>query len=232
MQVFWIAIAVLGAGLVLLIANHDAGSVFGIENNAFASMLYLGLWAAVLIVGILGSRMRLFHVARDLAYWLLILLVLMTGYQYRYELQDVASRVTAGLIPGSPLTISSDGRTAVMLERAPNGHFEVRMQVNGTTVNALVDTGASTTVLTSADAARAGIATEELAFAVPVMTANGRALAASARVESLIIGAIERKNVPVLVAAEGRLGQSLLGMQFLTSLSGFEMRGDRLILTD
>jgi len=28
------------------------------------------------------------------------------GYQYRYELQDFASRVTVGLVPGSPLTMS------------------------------------------------------------------------------------------------------------------------------
>ena len=28
--------------------------------------------------------------------WLLVVLVLVAGYQYRYELQDVASRVTAG----------------------------------------------------------------------------------------------------------------------------------------
>ncbi|WP_163266927.1 TIGR02281 family clan AA aspartic protease [Chelativorans alearense] len=232
MRLFWIIIAVMAAGLVLLVANHENGQVFGIENNAFASVLYLSLWAAVLIVGIAGSRMRFSAVARDLAYWLLILLVLTTGYQYRYELQDVASRLTAGLVPGSPMSLAGSEGHAVMLDKSSNGHFEVRMLANGATVRALVDTGASATVLTAADAERVGIAAQDLRFTTPVMTANGRALAARASLDTLRIGPIERTKMPILVAEPGRLEQSLLGMQFLSSLSGFEMRGDRLILRD
>ncbi|WP_274424100.1 retropepsin-like aspartic protease family protein [Chelativorans sp. YIM 93263] len=232
MRLFWIVIAVLLLGLILLIANHDSGQVFGIENNTFAGVLYLSLWASVLIVGLLGSRTRMRNALRDIAYWLLILLVLMTGYQYRYELQDTASRLTAGLVPGSPMTLSGDSQASIMLDKAANGHFEVRMDVNGHTVQALVDTGASITVLTAADARRVGVSTEDLSYSVPVMTANGRAMAAQARVDSVRIGPIERDNVPVLVAAPGRLERSLLGMQFLGSLSSFEMRGDRLIMRD
>ncbi|WP_309084369.1 TIGR02281 family clan AA aspartic protease [Chelativorans sp.] len=232
MWFFWTLIAVMVAGIGLLMASQDSGTLFGLASDSFASMLYLSLWAAVLIVGILGSRTRFRDVARDLAYWLLILLVLMTGYQFRYELQDMASRLTAGLIPGSPITMSGAERASVMFEKASNGHFEVRMLVNGTAVRALVDTGATSTVLTTADAARAGLAVEELVYATPVMTANGRALAASTVVDRLQIGPIERERVPVLVAGPGSLDRSLLGMQFLSSLSGFEMRGDRLILRD
>lgn len=232
MRLFWIIIAILGAGLALLIANHGNGAVFGIENDIFARVLYLSLWGAVLIVGLLASRTRLRNAGRDIAYWLLIMLVLMTGYQYRYELQDIASRITAGLIPGSPITLSEGSQAAVMLEKASNGHFEVRMLVNGVTVPALVDTGASVTVLSAADAERTGIPADRLTYSIPVTTANGRALAARAEVDTLQIGPIERTNVPVLVAAPDRLQQSLLGMQFLSSLSGFEMRGDRLILRD
>ncbi|MCT9000112.1 TIGR02281 family clan AA aspartic protease [Chelativorans intermedius] len=233
MQFFWILIAVLAAGLLLLIANHDSGQVFGIENDAFASLLHMSLWLSVLVVGLVFSVRRRSAAMRNFAFWLIILLVLTTGYQYRYELQDMASRLTAGLVPGSPMTISSaTGGQAVMLDKSSNGHFEVRMQVNGTTVRALVDTGASATVLSAADARRVGIAVEDLRFSVPVMTANGRAHAARARVDTLAIGPIERTQVPVLVAEPGRLEQTLLGMQFLSSLSGFEMRGDRLILRD
>jgi aspartyl protease family protein len=232
MQLFWIIIAIMAAGVGLLVASQDSGTVFGIASDSFGAMLYLGLWAAVLIVALFGARTRFRDVARDLAYWLLILLVLMTGYQYRYELQDVASRLTAGLVPGSPMTFSDPSRAAVMLEKARSGHFEVRVQANGTTILALVDTGATTTVLTAEDAARAGIVTERLSYNIPVMTANGRAMAARTRIDHLSIGPIERDNVPILVAERGRLEQSLLGMQFLSSLSGFEMRGDRLILTD
>ncbi|WP_028035159.1 TIGR02281 family clan AA aspartic protease [Chelativorans sp. J32] len=232
MGLFWIIIAVILAGVGLLIASHDSGTVFGIASDSFASMLYLGLWAAVLVVGVFAARTRFRHASRDLAYWLLILLVLMTGYQYRYELQDVASRLTAGLIPGSPMSVSGSERAAVMIDKAANGHFEVRMLANGVTILAVVDTGATTTVLTSQDAERAGIDASRLDYSWPVMTANGRAMAARARLDSLRIGPIERNDVTVLVAAPDLLEQSLLGMQFLSSLSSFEMRGDRLILTD
>jgi len=232
MRLFWIVIAVMLAGVGLLVASHDSGTVFGIASDSFASMLYLGLWAAVLIVGVFAARTRFHHAARDLAYWLLILLVLMTGYQYRYELQDVASRLTAGLIPGSPISLSDSSRAAVMIDKAVNGHFEVRILANDAAVRALIDTGATTTVLTAQDAARAGIDVDALSYSWPVMTANGRAMAARARLDTLRIGPIERHDVTVLVAEPGLLEQSLLGMQFLSSLSSFEMRGDRLILTE
>ncbi len=56
----------------------------------------------------------------------LVILVLMAGYQYRYELQDVASRVTAGLIPGSPLSVTDgEGRTS-RWGSGTNGHFAAR----------------------------------------------------------------------------------------------------------
>jgi len=232
MRLFWILIAVMAVGLMLLVANHDSGSVFGIQNDTFASGLYMSLWACVIAVGLVGSRRHMSQVLRDLAYWLLLILILMTGYQYRFELQDVASRVSAGLVPGSPMSVSSDGRMAVMIDRSRNGHFEARVDMNGATVRTLVDTGASVTVLTYADAGRIGINVERLAFTTPVMTANGRANAARATVDVMSLGGIERRRVPVMVAEAGRLEQSLLGMQFLSSLSSFEMRGSRLILTD
>jgi len=232
MRLFWILIAIMAVGLMLLVANHDSGSVFGIQNDTFASGLYMSLWACVIAVGLVGSRRHMSQVLRDLAYWLLLILILMTGYQYRFELQDVASRVSAGLVPGSPMSVSSDGRMAVMIDRSRNGHFEARVDMNGATVRTLVDTGASVTVLTYADAGRIGINVERLAFTTPVMTANGRANAARATVDVMSLGGIERRRVPVMVAEAGRLEQSLLGMQFLSSLSSFEMRGSRLILTD
>jgi len=232
MRLFWIVMAIMAVGLMLLVANHDAGSVLGIENNAFAGLLYLGLWGSVIAVGILSSRQRMSHVLRDLAYWLLLILVLMTGYQYRYELQDVASRLTAGVIPGSPMSYSVEGRAAVMIDRSANGHFEARVLMNDVAVRTVVDTGASLTVLTFEDAQRVGLDVERLAFNTPVMTANGRANAARGSVDTFVLGDIERRNVPVMVTEAGRLGRSLLGMQFLGSLSSFEMRGSRLILAD
>lgn len=228
----WIILAVLGGGLILLVVNHDGGSTLGLRNDAFAQTLYLGMWGVVLGAAVLGSGLRLGEVARQLALWALILLVFVAGYQYRYELQDVAYRVSGGLVPGSPLTLREDGQIAVMLEKSRNGHFEALADINNISIRLLVDTGATTTVISSADASRIGIDTGSLRFDVPVMTANGPGRAARATADSIAIGEITRRRVPVLVSEPGRLAQSLLGMNFLGTLSGFDVRGDRLILRD
>ncbi|MCB1470556.1 MAG: TIGR02281 family clan AA aspartic protease, partial [Rhizobiaceae bacterium] len=119
---------------------------------------------------------------------------------------------------------------AVVLDKLANGHFEVDAQVNGAPVRMMIDTGATTTVMTAKDAARAGIETSTLNFQVPVSTANGQALAARAVIQEIRVGAIDRRSMPVLVAAEGMLQQSLLGMNFIGTLSGFDIRGDRMTL--
>lgn len=229
----WLVLGAIAIGAVLLLFSGDTGQVLGIEDEIFAHTLYLGTLGAVIAAGILGSGLRFGQTVRSAVIWLGIILLLVAGYQYRYEFQDVASRISAGLVPGSPLSrTDTDGRVSVMLERMGNGHFEVRALVNDASISVMIDTGATSTVLTSDDARRAGLAPEDLSYTVPVTTANGRAHAARAVVEEIRIGDIVRTRVPVLVAASGRLDQSLLGMNFIGTLSGFDMRGERLILRD
>ena len=224
--------AVIGVGLILLILNDTGGEPLGGGPVDYAGQaLHLGIWAAVIAAGILGSGRRLGDIARNLGLWMLVILVLVAGYQYRYELQDFASRITAGLIPGSPLSVGGDGNT-VMLAKLSNGHFGVRGEVNGKPVDFIVDTGASATVLTVADAATAGFDTSSLNFTVPVQTANGTARAAVAVADTVSVGSISRHRLPVYITAAGLLEQSLLGMNFIGTLSGFDVRGDRMILHD
>src|SRR5690606_34855918 len=189
--------------------------------------------ALVIGAGLFGPGRRLGETARGLGAWAVVALVLVAGYQYRYELQDFASRVTAGLVPGSPLALGEDdGRATVTLDKGRNGHFQARILINGRAVNAVVDTGATSTVLTADDAVAAGFNPASLAYTVPVATANGSARAAAVRADEIAIGGIARRNMTVLVAPPGSLWQSLLGMNFIGSLSGFDVRGDRMILRD
>ncbi|BCH24591.1 retropepsin-like aspartic protease family protein [Mesorhizobium sp. L-8-3] len=229
-RLFWIGMAAIGGALILLLLSSDTGDSFG-SGDDLARVLYLGIWGTVIAAAILGSGMRLGYVARSLALWMLVALILVAGYQYRYELQDIANRVTAGLVPGSPLSIGDDGST-VMLEKAPNGHFQARIEVNGVPVRTIVDTGATATVLTAADARAAGYDPEALSYTIRVSTANGTARAARVTADEITLGTISRRNVPVLVADGGMLDQSLLGMNFIGTLSGFDVRGDRMILRD
>lgn len=232
-RVFWIAMVLIGGGLAWLLLAGESGAPFGMTGDRFAETLYLGVLGLVIAAGLVGSGIGLRGAARAIVIWSAILLVLVGGYQYRYELQDVASRLTAGLIPGSPYSVTNvDGRIAVALDRINGGHFMARGSVNGEPVTMIVDTGATTTVLTANDARRAGISVESLSFSVPITTANGPANAAHAVVRDISVGDITRRDLDVLVAGPAMLDQSLLGMNFINSLSGFDMRGNRLTLID
>lgn len=232
-NLFWIAMALIGGGLLLLVLGGGQGTTLGIDSDSFAGVLYLGVWGVVLAAGLLASRIAAGQLARNLAVWLLIILALVGGYQYRYELQDIGHRLTLGIVPGSPLTIggAEDG-VAVRLDQGRGGHFEAIGTVDGVSVRFMIDTGATSTVLSSADARRAGIDPSTLSFTLPVATANGITQAARTTVEEIAIGPIARSRMPVLVAAPGSLGISLLGMNFMRTLSGFDVRGDVMILRD
>lgn len=233
MNRYYIGLIILGIGLAVLLITDSSGSVLGLDNDDFGRLVYGGALITVIAAGLLSARRNLSGGLRATAIWLAIALALVAGYQYRYEMQDVLSRVTAGLVPGSPVSsFDQEGRVTVMMEKRANGHFEVRGTVEGAPVNFLVDTGATSTVLTAADARRAGIDPDSLSYSVPIATANGNTTAAATRAREITVGDIVRRNQPILVVAEGSLGQSLLGMNFISTLSGFDMRGDRLTLRE
>ena len=226
-----------GLLVVLAVVAVAAAVWFGtgaaLDGDSMVRLLYLGIILALVASGLLGSGIGLGKGVRNFAIWAAIAVALMAGYQYRYELQDIASRLTAGLIPGSPISgRDAEGRITVMLDRMGDGHFFVRAQVNGALTPMIVDTGATTTVLTSEDARRAGFDPSALSYTLPVMTANGMARAARVKADAFSVGEIDRSGLELLVAEPGRLGQSLLGMNFLSSLSGYDVRGDRLTLYD
>lgn len=233
MNLLWILLAIIGVACLALVLNHDSGSVLGVENNDFASLVWYVILGALIGAAILPRRGQWRDFARNALIWIGIILALTAGYTYRYELQDFASRVSGGLLPGSPISQQTvDGRRQITLIRTSRGDFNARASIDGHTVPMLVDTGASVVVLTQADARDVGIDTERLAYTARVSTANGVTTAAAITLESLTVGDIERRDVPAMVARPGALGVSLLGMSFLSSLAAFEFRGERLILTD
>lgn len=201
MRSVWIAMAILAVGLIVLLASGSGGSVLGLSTDSFGRLVYLSALGAVLCTGILFSGQRFGHTVRLLAIWLLVILALMAGYQYRYELQDVASRVSGGLVPGSPLSITdADGRATITLQKRMDGHFVAEVGINGRTVNAMIDTGATSTVLTYEDAVKAGFDPGVLHFNIPVSTANGVTNAARVVADEISVGGVVRRNVPLLVA--------------------------------
>ncbi|MBB4187571.1 TIGR02281 family clan AA aspartic protease [Sinorhizobium terangae] len=226
-------LAILAVGLALLIFNHDSGETFGINNEDFGRLVALGAMAALLSAAILRGRGRLGEGLRQIFIWFLIALALIAVYVYRFELQSVADRLLAGLMPGRAMVITdSEGQQEVVLHRRLDGHFAADAMINGHEVSMLVDTGASSIALTYEDAERIGLDPANLSYTVTVLTANGRTLAAPVTLSDIAIGPIERQNIRAMVAAEGKLDRSLLGMSFLSTLDFLQMRTDQLRLRD
>ena len=98
-RLFWIIVALIAGTTLLLIANNGSGTTLGLANDQFARLAYMSIWGIVIAAGLLGSGIPLSHFLRNMAMWLVILMALVAGYQYRYELQDIGHRVTAGLVP-------------------------------------------------------------------------------------------------------------------------------------
>jgi aspartyl protease family protein len=169
---------------------------------------------------------------RDAVTWLALGLGVVTLYAYKDDLMPIAARVVGELLPGSAMTIeeSSNGLTEVRLRRRLDGHFTANVEVNGKTISMIVDTGASTIVLRPEDAKRAGVDILNLTYRVPVLTANGRTVAARVYLDKVAIGPLDRQRVEALVAQPGAMAQSLLGMSFLSRLRSYEFTGDFLTL--
>jgi aspartyl protease family protein len=229
---FYIVMGMLAAGLVLLFINHDSGSTLGLANEQFGRLVLLTSLATVFAAG-LFRRGRFGQTMRYALIWLVLLMVLATGYLYRHDLQFIGARISAGLMPGTAVTrVTAEGESEVVISRSEGGHFVASATVDGEEVDFLVDTGASIIALSWDDAMRIGIDPETLEFDRRVMTANGPAQAASVRLDTVSVGNITREDVGAIVSQEGALPRSLLGMNFLGDLSSFEMRRDVLILRD
>ncbi len=232
-RIFIVLIVAIVASFALLLINNDRGMTMGLTNDKFASLASLSLIAVYM--GLNAFRPGAFGGAalRNIAVWLFIFVGLIAGYQNRFALQDFASTITAGLIPSRPQSSTgTDGGNIVSIGKSDSGHFEADADVNGSSVRFLIDTGASGIVLTSNDAANIGLDASALSFTIATSTANGTAMAAPARINEITIGAIVRRNLRALVAKEGALDQSLLGMEFLDTLAGFSIDKEQLTLKD
>lgn len=127
---------------------------------------------------------------------------------------------------------SSSLAGAVELKAARNGHFYASADINGRSIDVMVDTGASVVALTYEDAERAGIFVRARDFTHRVSTANGQARVAPVTLDSVSIGGVRVRNVPAVVSERGRLETTLLGMAFLGRLARVEMRSGKLLLEE
>jgi aspartyl protease family protein len=142
------------------------------------------------------------------------------------------ARISAagGMVTHMLRKASAGPARSVQIPRSENGEFTLHAKINGVRVPMMIDTGATSVVLTYETAKAAGLPLELLEYDVDVETAGGHARAARLTLDRLAIGRLVERSVPALVVPRGQMKTNLLGMSFLNRLESWEVRADRLML--
>ncbi len=119
---------------------------------------------------------------------------------------------------------------AVQITRGQAGEFALQARINGVNAAMVIDTGATSVVLTYETAKAAGLPLELLEYDVDLETAGGHTRAARLTLDRLAVGKLVERSVPALVVPHGQMKTNLLGMSFLDRLESFEVRPDSLML--
>lgn len=136
------------------------------------------------------------------------------------DAEGAQARTAASALP------SSDG--ALDIPRSSDGHFYADVDVNGTKVHMLVDTGATGIALSREDARSAGIATSIGMNDVVGRGADGSVHGEIVTVDRMALGSAKTEAMPAIVLNSG--GQSLLGQSFLAKFASVEIHGDTMTL--
>src|SRR3954463_15083549 len=191
-------------------------------NDLMLGGVYL-VMAVMLLVGSLMARRepaaRLITMALA---WLAIFAAGFVLFTFRDDLGWVAQRLKAEAV-GTPVQQGEETRIPMAID----GHFWVDAKVNGRDVKFLVDSGATTTTIDRDTAQAAGIQISSRRDQY-VRTGNGIVGVASGGADELTVGGITRHGVALQIADNDDL--SVLGMNYLSSLSRWSVEGRWLVL--
>jgi aspartyl protease family protein len=143
-----------------------------------------------------------------------------SAVQQRPANQQVAKTQQASSITENSATLYADSR----------GHFFAHVQVSGTPVKVLVDTGASLVALSFEDAEKIGLRPSPNDRKAQFNTANGIVTGSLVRLPEVRLQGITVFDVEAAIMPRGAMNGTLLGMSFMKKLSGFESRGVSMVM--
>lgn len=189
------------------------------DGDSFGRLGYLILLLAVVGGWVMVEyRSRIGAALRTLLAWGLIFVGLMAGYALWSDLRTEILPRQAVLQGGQ-----------IEVPRAPDGHYYLTLEIGGTPLRFMADTGATSVVLARQDAVRLGIDPESLLFLGEARTANGTVRTARTELRDVALGPFTDARISAFVN-EGQMDQSLLGMEYLGRYR-IEIAGDRMVLS-
>jgi aspartyl protease family protein len=191
-----------------------------VSGNA-PNAIYYGMGIVLVLSSLIAMRLPLAKALKMALAWVAIFGVAFVLFAFRGEFSGFTDRLRAEAT-GRAIEESGELRIPV----SDDGHFWVDAKVNGRPARFLVDSGATTTTISRAvaDAAKVPLTGQVVA----VSTANGMAPTRLATADKLEVGAIVRTDFPINISERDDL--NVLGMNFLSSLSGWRVEGHDLVL--
>ncbi len=222
----WVVLALGVAGIMVALARAFPGAIHGGED--WGSIGYRVGFLVLVATGLFRlGRASVSEHLRNAAIWAAIIAVLALGASYADEFAGAGQRLRMAFSGGAPV---ATGDHTLSISRDTQGAFVVVGKVNGQPVRFMVDTGATETVLSPADARRLGVDVDNLSFVQDGETANGPGYGAAYTADRLEVGPIALNDFRMTIN-RAPMSTSLLGMSFLSRLEAFEVRGSKLTLT-
>lgn len=191
------------------------------ENNDFVRLIYLSILVAVILASILMTRSGEFgKLARQAGVWLLMFMAVVAAVAGWEDIRQA----------GPTTLVQSEESGQIIIPKHNDGHFRLKLTVNGKKIEFLIDTGASEIVLNQQDAKTLGFNEKDLEYWAYANTANGRVRLAPVRLNTISLGGYSEKNVKATVN-EGEMRTSLLGMSYLNKFNAIEIKQNQMILT-
>jgi len=189
------------------------------------------LLAAVgaMLLGVIGSLMirrvpalgRLLRMASTLSLMgILVLVVLqLSRMDPRFEMAIPEIGLPEQIVEGEETRI----------QRAPDGHYWLRAEINGHPANFLVDTGATLTAVSTETAQAAGLEPREGGLPIRMQTANGSVAAEITTIDELRFGNVAARGLDAIIAP-GLGPTNVIGMNLLSRLQSVRLEGETMIL--
>ncbi len=195
-------------------------------NNGDQAVHFIYLIGVLVLIGsaLVVRRIPIAQGLKMFVGWVLIFGAAFIVFTLKDEFLALGNRVLLETRGGVEETAPGE----IRIRQAPDGHFWVTAEMNGEEVRFLVDSGATTTSISRDTARRVGIVPSG-GFKAMVQTANGVVMVDRGRAARLKVGTIERRNVAVHISdAFGDM--NVIGMNFLSTLSGWGVEGRTLIM--
>lgn len=192
-------------------------------NDQAPNALYLLLLLMLIGASLFGRGLTASSALRMGLAWVAIFGAVFALFAFRGEFGALGARLKSEAM-GEATPVASG--SALTIPKRDDGHFWVDARINGKPVRFLVDSGATTTTVSKDVADAAGL--EPGMRGDVVGTANGEVFMPRVTAGLLEVGSIRRADLSVNINPND--GTSVLGMNFLSSLSSWGVQGDKLVL--